>query len=341
MAPVQLPPPISERYLIGGTGAITLTEAQRGARSLSMVIEKVRPVNPNGEGQVTHAYFNQKWPEPQSHWGYFQMMRRDFVAAGGPLTYRREVIFERDNWTAEILARLRCYLEKDHDYSTFAFESILGALGEDVLGGGTPNIDGAKAAWEASLEFQLFPTHPETALWYELADGWRAQITITHQPYAVMNCGIEAQPLPPAKVPGSGESGDPGVRQDRPIPPGRRTDPLSDNISPPSNSVTGPPVPEATPPLPREGRVRVTVGVFSRTTVINGSVTTCLNDEALNFNIIFDTNDGPVTMRTTLNAQGGRRIEAIGLSGAVVRQITNEPTALPCPPRYPMSQVAI
>lgn len=250
MAPVQLPAPVSERFLVSGLGAITLTEAQRGARSLSVTIEKVRPTNPAGVGQVISSYFNQKWPEPQSHWGYFQLMRRDFVSSGGALSYRREVIFERDNWTAEILARLRCYLEKDHDFGAVSTETILGSLAEPGLGGGTPNIDELKAVWEATLESQLFPTHPETAIWYQLADEWKAQVTLTHQPYATLNCGIEAQALPPAKVPGAGESGSDGQREDIPVPPGRRTDPLADNPSPSPDSMGSPPIPEQVPPPP-------------------------------------------------------------------------------------------
>jgi len=261
MAPVSLPAPVSERFLIEGTGAIALTEVQRGARSLSVTIEKVRPTNSSGVGLVIPAYYNQKWPEPQSHWGYFQLMMRDFVSSGGPLSYRREVIIERDNWVAEILSRLRCYLEKDHDYNTQAYEAILGSLGESGPGGGTPNIDDLKVIWELSLESQLFPTHPETAVWYQLADGWKAQIVITYQPYAAMNCGIEAQSQPPAKVPGAGESGPSGQRESPPVPAGRQTDPLSDNQSPPSDAPGGPPVPEQVPPPP-EGATRTTFRVL-------------------------------------------------------------------------------
>lgn len=342
MAPVVLPQIKTELFLVSGLGSLVFTEEQRAARAMSVVIEKVRPVNQSGQGIVIPAYFNNKYPEPQGHWGYWQLMARDFVTASGALEYRRQVVFRYDAINAEILARLRCFMEREHDYRNAVDETILGALGEGGPVPGTPNIDQLKAAWEASLESQLFPTIPDTAMWYELADGWKAQLTVTWQAFAVLNCGIEYQAAPPPKVPGAGESGEPGVRQDRPVPQGRASDPLSDNASPPADSSAGPAVPESGPPLPRPGRVRVTVGVFSRTAVQNpdGSFR-CLNDEAFNFNIVFDTNDGPVSMRTTILPSGGRLIEVLGNSGAVVREITRENVKPPCPSRYPLSQVAI
>jgi hypothetical protein len=251
MAPVTLPVPISERFLIQGTGALTFTEAQRASRVFSVTIEKVRPTDANGVGQVIPTYLNQKWPEPQGHWGYYQLLQRDWVKGGGPLSYRREVLFSYDATYAEILARLRCYLEKDHDYNTQAYEAILGSLGEAGPGGGVPNIDELKTLWELSLESQLLPTVPETAIWYQLADGWKAQVTLTYSAFATLNCGIEAQQAPPPGVPGVGGSGNGPIRDAPNPPPGRGSDPLSDLASPPSDASAGPALPEAAPPPPQ------------------------------------------------------------------------------------------
>lgn len=255
MAPVALPLIKTEKFLLSGLGSVVLTEEQRASRSLTMTIEKVRPTNPAGVGQLIPAYFNNKWPEPQSHWGYWQLLQRDFVSSGGPLSYRREVIFSYEALWAEVAARLRCYLEKDHDFVAAAIETVLGGLPALPPANERPSINELKAVWELSLESQLFPTVPQTALWYELADGWKGQLTVTWQGFAPLNCGIEYQAAPPPKVPEKGESGDPGQRDDVPVPPGRASDPLSDLPSPPANSQSGPPVPEQVPPPP-EGATR-------------------------------------------------------------------------------------
>ena len=250
MAPVVLPAVKTESFRLSGLGSLVLTEEQRQSRALTIVIEKVRPVNPDGSGVVIPSYFNNKYPEPQSHWGYWQMLARDFVTATGPFEYRRQVVYKYDALWAEVMARLRCFIEREHDYRNAVDETILGALGEGGPIPGTPNIDQLKAAWEASLESQLFPTVPETAIWYELADGWNAQITVTWQQFAVLNCGIEYQQAPPPVVPSQGQSGPPGERNSEPPPAGRIGDPLSDNASPPANSAVGPPVPSVVPPPP-------------------------------------------------------------------------------------------
>lgn len=250
MAPVSLPAPKTERFMLSGLGSLVFTEEQRQARALMIAIEKVRPTSAAGVALNIPSYFNNKFPEPQGHWGYWQLMARDFVSVTGPLEYRRQVVYRYDAMWAEIAGRLRCFLEKEHDYRNAVDETILGALGEGGPIPGTPSIDQLKAAWELSLESQLFPTIPETSLWYEIADGWSAQVTLTWQAFAPLNCGIEYQQAPPPSPPGAGQSGPPGERESPPPPLGRASDPLSDNASPPANSVGGPPVPEQSPPPP-------------------------------------------------------------------------------------------
>lgn len=257
MAPLLLPPTKTEKFLISGLGSLVFTEEQRASCLVSLTVEKVRPTNPDGSGVVIPSYFNNKYPEPQSHWGYFHLMRRDFVSRTGPLEYRRQVLLDYDRTEVTILSRLRCLLEKEHDHRDAVDETILGSLGSNLPPGGEPNINELKAIWNASVESQLFPTLPETALWYQLADGWSAQLFLSWQAFPPMNCGVEYQQAPPPRVPGQGESGPPGEREPGPIPPGRQTDPLSDLPSPPADSSSPPPVPEAVPASgPGPGRTR-------------------------------------------------------------------------------------
>lgn len=250
MAPLLLPPVKTEKFLISGLGSLVFTEEQRRSCLVSVTIEKVRPVNPDGSGAVIPSYFNNKYPEPQSHWGYFHLMRRDFVSRTGPLEYRRQVLLDYDRTEVTILSRLRCLLEKEHDHRDAVDETILGSLFSDRPPGEEPNINELKAVWNASAESQLFPTMPETALWYQLADGWKAQLSLSWQAFPPMNCGVEYQQAPPPKVPGAGESGDGPIRDSPPPPLERAADPLSDLGSPPADSATPPPVPQQVPPPP-------------------------------------------------------------------------------------------
>lgn len=245
---ITVPPAETEKFIIRGTGAITLTDVQREARALTITIERVRP--PLAEEGLVNAYYSYATPEPEGHWGYVQYLRRDFIAGTEQLEYRRQILVAEDHMQAELMARQRCWLEKDHDYNSQAFSAILGALGEvGPVVPGTPNIAELDAIWEAERETQLFPVHEITGIWYKMVLPWRGLITITWIPFIGLNCGIEPQRLPPGKVPNKGESGPLGEREGGLPPEGRASDPLAELPSPPQSG-TPPASPAETPVVP-------------------------------------------------------------------------------------------
>lgn len=344
MAPLLLPPVKTEKFLISGLGSLVFTEEQRASCLVSVTIEKVRPTNPDGSGVVIPSYFNNKYPEPRSHWGYFHLMRRDFVSRTGPLEYRRQVLLDYDKTEVTILSRLRCLLEKEHDHRDAVDETILGALAATLPLGGEPNINELKAIWNASVESQLFPTMPETALWYQLADGWKAQLFLSWQAFPPMNCGVEYQQAPPSKVPGAGESGDGPSRESSPPPPGRVVDPLADSGSPPADSAAPPAVAEQSPPVPPNGgqgsgRYRVAINARERFRA---------NGPTAGFSPLQDIRevDGPVVVAWDSSVAGFLSLTVNGVSvfgfpPGSIEFVVDSITATPLSPPGPAENVTV
>lgn len=262
MAPLTFPPSTVERFLISGRGSLVLTEAQRGARALTITVEKVRPAPAVGTPAQIPAYFNNRYPEPQGHWGYLQLLRRDWVESERQLQYRRELVYSGDFWEAEQLAQVSCHLQRLSKVMFAGFSRVMDLCAAPNL----PAIlltgmDDVRTEYELKTKSVPTPLHPLTSLWYSIEYGWRAQVTISHTSYLPLDCGLDYQPSPPPPVPpkgGSQGSADEGERNAPPPPAGRITDPLSDLPSPPSGQTSGgPAVPQQSPPLPTSGNTEV------------------------------------------------------------------------------------
>lgn len=243
--PYERPPLNIERYTIDGTGVFVLTEDQRKAVALEMTIEMVLLEEPV-------RYLNFRYPEPQSFWGYVQLMHRDFVASTVQLEYRRQVLISEDRWPLEHYHQLRCMVSRWGD-------SVYRAVTEVQVGQGLAQEDAEVKILNNRSDLEtnrLVPVIPVTSIWYELEPRYGGLLTIRSQG-AATQCDdfapivIQAPPTAPAKgdsrpdAPGGG-----GQQPVTPPPPGRSSDPLSDSPAPPPDQPGGPPSPSPVPDAP-------------------------------------------------------------------------------------------
>jgi hypothetical protein len=242
-----------ETYTLTGTGSHTLTEAQRSARSLTVLAEKVLLSPPP-------QYFNFIYPEPQSFWGYVQWVYRDYVNETRQLEYRRQVLLASDWVEGERNRQLLCLIGISQELAYLRLLDLMGI-------GGVPQEDRAVSYenWKTETDVQfLNQVRPETALWYEVTPGYGLQITIIWRPHWEACKPMEPPVfLPPPRGTTKDEqrpnNGGGGQQPIEPPPPGRRDDPLSDSPAPPPDTTGGPPSPVPGLP-PFTGTVRVVWG---------------------------------------------------------------------------------
>ena len=266
-APLIYPAPVIERFTISTTGNLTLTEPQRTAYSFSVFVEKVK-------FSSRQEYYNFRVPEPETFWGYIQLVNRDFIQQTIQLEYRRQEIINVSNVEFVALQELRCLLGAHRKYNRRYFQALLAqAVEGDDTPPSTEDITQAEIDMDsAENTAPPIPTLSTTGIWYEFPPGFGAQITTVRIDYpSICRNANENQPAPPAPAPSAGQSGgdSSGGGGDRSAPPppiGRRSDPLSDSPAPPPDSPSGPPT--AVP-----GQARVSVRITG--SAINGQNLGC------------------------------------------------------------------
>jgi len=251
MADLIYPPYQVEKYLLDGTGTFVLAPIHRQARALNIVFELVRLEN-------YPLYYDFRLPEPRTFWGYIQLMERDFVRQTITLAHRRQTILEGVFTSPDEIEQLRCLIR---DFGIEIFDLVVPLA---LAGGADANEIGTRRAQLLlrTAQARLLPVRPETAIWYEIAPGFAAAMTITWASYPAP-CGDIAglQPIPRAPAPGKGDSapdadGGGGIRPFPPAPPGNSADPDSDSPAPPPDTPGGPDIPTpAPPPAPAQYRV--------------------------------------------------------------------------------------
>jgi len=250
MTPIIYPLPVKEQFYLSGTGSLVLTEEQRRAKSLTIVIEKVKGVS-------TKEYFNFRPPEPRSFWGYIQLMQRDAVVLETQLEYRRHRLLHWDRADLQYLIELRCLVKA-------LGALVICGLNAVLQDNNTPD-PGGSGGNEASLEDCLIPWATArdrsdqiqeegiTAIWYSFEPGFSGFISLIRQDYAKpcddeAGSGSQAQPsadAPKAGESGTGGAGGGGERSGAAPPAGRSSDPLADSQRPPQDQPAGPPSPVA------------------------------------------------------------------------------------------------
>lgn len=266
MAPIIYPAPVREQFRLSGTGALTLTEAQRRAKSLTVVIEKVK------QGSAPE-YYNFRPPEPRSFWGYIQLVQRDFIVQETQLEYRRHRLIHWDRVDLQYLIELRCLIKALGALMICGFNTVLAETNDgipvdpDEFG---PNVDDCLPDWQIARDrSDQIQEDSITAIWYSFEPGFSGYITLTMQDYAKPcddGTGGGSQAQPEANAPAAGESGpnsvDGGGQRPGSAPPvNRSSDPTADIPSPPTDVPGG-------PPSPVGGGARVRVRVQGQ--VING-----------------------------------------------------------------------
>jgi len=253
--PLAYPAPIIERFTITNTGSLTLTEPQRMSYAFSVFVEKVK-------FSSRPEYYNFRVPEPESFWGYIQLVNRDFIQKTIQLEYRRQELINIENTEFVALHELRCLLGAHRKYNRRYFQALLAqAVEGDDTPPSTEDITQAEIDMDsAENTAPPIPTLPTTAIWYEFPPGFGAQITMVRIDYpSICRSSTDNQAAPPAPAPSAGESGgdSSGGGGDRGAPPppiGRRSDPLSDSPAPPPDSPDGPPT-----AVPGQARVRLRI----------------------------------------------------------------------------------
>lgn len=260
VAPVEQ----KETYTLTGTGSHTLTEAQRSARSLTVLAEKVLLSPPP-------QYFNFLYPEPQSFWGYVQWVYRDYVSETKQLEYRRQVLLSSDWVEGERNRQLLCLIGISQELAYLRLLDLMGI-------GGVPQEDRAVSYenWKVETDIQfLSQVRPETALWYEVTPGYGLQITIIWIPHWEACRSGEPPVFLPSPRGTSKDEQRPGASSGgcqpvQPPPMGRRADPLSDSPAPPPIGVAGPPSPGPCPPPP-DPQQRYRISGSSRGAAFSGT----------------------------------------------------------------------
>jgi hypothetical protein len=312
MAPVFFPPEQIESYTLDGTGVFLLSTPQRLARRLTVIVEKVK-------ASPVVAYYNFRVPEPQGFWGYLQIVRRDFIESTIQLEYRRQVILSVDNFTLEPIEQIRCLIKES---TLFLFDNLTPLL--LAAGGDATAIGEDRAEYILNTsQPRLIPATPATGIYYEIAPGWLAQITLIWQDYA-QPCGNPAgnQVIPPPRAPGKDESGDNGsggggTRPSTPPPPDRSADPDSDNPAPPPDTGDGPDSPEPEEPPPPNGPYQVTLETISFT---SGSAP-CIEVPGPRPTTTLIVDPGPATVQKIPTPGGGYTWQVFDFNGVSVTTI--------------------
>jgi len=309
-----------ETYTLTGTGSHTLTEAQRSARSLTVLAEKVLLSPPP-------QYFNFIYPEPRSFWGYCQWVYRDYVSETLQLEYRRQVLLSSDWVEGERNRQLLCLIGISQELAYLRLLDLMGI-------GGVPQEDRAVLFenWkdETAIQF-LNQVRPETALWYEVTPGYGLQVTIIWRPHWGACLPLEPPVfLPPPRGTSKDEQrpapGGGGQQPVTPPPMGRRDDPLSDSPAPPPDSTDGPPSPQPGPPPPPPGNYFMTVRIQDRRYVGNVCTDRPIREDYTNFN----QGNGPGTVENRPEQPGTYNWVVVDRNGVVVKGLISGPTSDPC-----------
>jgi hypothetical protein len=300
-----------ETYTLTGTGTHTLTEAQRSARVLTVLAEKILLSPPP-------QYFNFIYPEPQSFWGYCQWVYRDYISETLQLEYRRQVLLSSDWVEGERNRQLLCLIGVSQELAYLRLLDLMGI-------GGVPQEDRAVLYenWknETAIQF-LNQVRPETALWYEVTPGYGLQVTIIWRPHWEACLPLDPPVfLPPPRGTSKDEQrpapGGGGQQPVTPPPMGRRDDPLSDSPAPPPDSPSGPPGPSPVIP-PQPGNYRV--NYQNRICVLNSFT----GVRSMQVTSSFAVGPGPATLE--VNDSGGSRAFRIRFTnGSAVTTISGAP----------------
>jgi hypothetical protein len=299
MAPIVYPPKGRQTFLIKGEGSFSLTEEQRKARSLVITAEKVKT-------GFVYDYYNFSTPEPNTHWGYLQLMARDFVIETQQLEYRRQVVKFWDNVNLDPIEQLRCLVRKT---AKFMFD-----LGIELSPVEQPeNVQEfvLLELFEADINHpRIIPENLLTSVWYKVDIGRSVFVTIDWQGYALNNCEYTGpQVAPPAAPPkkeesgpngGGGGGGGGGARPTTPPPSNQNGDPESDSPGP-TGGADVPPSPNEEPPFfpPPRGIYRVTTRIQG----FLGSTAPCVEGEVFtNEDVV---NPGPALLEKRPGREGG------------------------------------
>lgn len=277
------PPRQVARYTISGRGALVLDSSEWGARSGLVSVERIVPEASPPE------YWNFRVPSPRTFWGFCQGVSLDTVLWTKPLEYQRQSILQWDNWQALQYNHLLCTLQTSQllqyvealdkqEPDTFLgwFVDLLASLVppsgvRDKLleyidvGEPCPPEKRFEAFYGEVVQAARLPGRPESAIWYDLSEGYTALIRVETIGYP-LGCNdvvsVVSRPAEgPQKDEGRDSPGGGGEQPPLPPPPSRGSDPNADVPSPRDRGV--PPV-APTPGEPGEpvlsGRVRVTWG---------------------------------------------------------------------------------
>lgn len=320
MVAYVVPEEQKETYTLTGTGSHTLTEAQRSARSLTVLAEKVLLSPPP-------QYFNFIYPEPQSFWGYCQWVYRDYVSETLQLEYRRQVLLSSDWVEGERNRQLLCLIGISQELAYLRLLDLMGI-------GGVSQEDRAVLFenWkdETAIQF-LNQVRPETALWYEVTPGYGLQVTIIWRPHWEACLPLEPPVfLPPPRGTSKDEQrpapGGGGQQPVVPPPVGRRDDPLSDSPAPPPDATDGPPSPQPGPPPLPPGNYFMTVRIQDRQYIGNVCTANPVREDYTNFN----QGNGPGTVENRPEQPGAYRWVVVDRSGTVLKALISGPTSDPC-----------
>jgi hypothetical protein len=254
MAPIVYPPLSRQVFSIKDEGVFTLTPQQLAARSLIITVEKVIT-------GFVYDYYNFSTPEPETQWGYLQLMARDFVMETQQLQYRRQTVKFWDNPILDPIEQLRCMLRTS---TLLLFELVADAQAVTIIDDASRAF--RRAEYRIAVDTpRLIPSQGLTAIWYKVDVGRSAFVTIEWEGYAPISCPFPApQFAPTANPPAKGESqssgggtgGTTNTRDPGGPPQDQQSDPGSDNPGPtPGANVPESPTPQPpAPPIPPPGR---------------------------------------------------------------------------------------
>lgn len=261
MAPILYPPKGRQTFTIKEEGTFTLTDEQRRARSLVITVEKVKT-------GFVYDYFNFSTPEPRTHWGYLQLMARDFVIETQQLEYRRQVVHFWDHVDLDPIEQLRCLVRK---LARFTFDLSLEVQPTEQPDNAIEIVQAADFDADTN-DPRIIPSALITSIWYKIDVGRSAFVTINWEGYAFNDCQFPPpSPAPSAEAPKKGESGPGsgggggggGGSRDKAGPPSNQQgDNNSDSPAPTGGSDV--------PPSPTSGRPYGGGGVGGQTKVVWG-----------------------------------------------------------------------
>jgi hypothetical protein len=305
------PPFQTEKITISGTGALSLTVAQRASASLNLSVEKL-VISP------AVKYFNFRKPEPSSWWGWIQTVSRDFIIQDYELQYRRQLLLAKERNYYRAIEEIRCLIIAAERHTTdevkfYATDSeadpieLAAELAEKVV-----NEVYSAEQWDAFLaanaEPAEIPLWVEDGIYYEIDEPYGALVTIRWQDF-----GVQCPVLPPPVVvpgpsspskdesrPGGGGGG--GNQPSTPTPPGRGNIDNSDSGGPPSSGPGGPPSPSTGPsgPLP-VGPYLVTIEIIG----FQSGSAPCVEVAGARPTASYNVDPGPATVNKDTQPAGG------------------------------------